>query len=341
MNLNITGDLRSVANSAWISTIDETKANDRSDEDVDRVTGFLAENLHTSPFECVTLTFTWGALGDQRHYMRPYIDSRFSRVDFVHGLTKLSIDLWNFVKITNTESVSPVFGSVSLREGPAWIVFSKREPLLAEKCEKLKLSGQKLNNSDDISAMLGDHSMSVELISLHNEGIRRHSRATWRVKCPLSIAVQVLRHRTGSFNMVSGRYRTIKQELIGKVNDVGGIFSKIYKDKFSKGCCATVIHDKYQQSALDSMDEYRSLMKDASNAYKSGVIQNSEYRRLREAARYILPEGRLTELYVTFYLDDFDRYLILRDSPDAQVEHRWVAREMSRTITSALNSDSY
>jgi hypothetical protein len=55
MNIKATGNLRSIADSAWISTTGEIAAKKRSDEDVDKVTKFLAKNMHTSPFECVTL----------------------------------------------------------------------------------------------------------------------------------------------------------------------------------------------------------------------------------------------------------------------------------------------
>ena len=336
LNLNITGDLRSVANSAWISTLDETRASGRSEEDVDRVTNFLAENFHTSPFECVTLTFSWAGVLHDRHYMRPYVDSRFSRVDFPGGMTKLTIDLWNFVKITGAERVSPVVGPIDLREGPAWILFKKRQPKLAAKCEKFDFSGQKLNKSDDVSDIIGTHSMNVELVTLHEEEEKRHSRATWRVKCPLSIAVQILRHRTGSFNMVSGRYKTINQEMVGQFDDINNIYRKVYREKFNDNACATILYRQYQGSVDAVIDEYKTFMKDCKTAMRSGIISNEEYKRAREVARYILPEGRLTELYVTFYLDDFDNYLFLRNSHSAQIEHIWIAQKMLETLNESL-----
>ena len=57
IKFNVTGDLRSIANAAWISTMDQSKAEQRSEEDVDRVTSFLAKNAHSSPFEAVTISF--------------------------------------------------------------------------------------------------------------------------------------------------------------------------------------------------------------------------------------------------------------------------------------------
>ena len=56
VKIQVTGGLRDIANSAWISTTKETMAKTKTNEDVNRVTTFLAKNLHTSPFECVTIS---------------------------------------------------------------------------------------------------------------------------------------------------------------------------------------------------------------------------------------------------------------------------------------------
>ena len=43
ISLNVTGTLRTIAESAWISTMDEVRAKSRDDESVDRVVKFLVE----------------------------------------------------------------------------------------------------------------------------------------------------------------------------------------------------------------------------------------------------------------------------------------------------------
>ena len=72
-------------------------------------------------------------------------------------------------------------------------------------------------------------------------------------------------------------------------------------------------------------------------AKRKDLIDNSEYKRIREFIRFILPEGRITELYATFYLNDFDSFLKLRDSSHAQTEHVWIAQEMKRTLINNIN----
>lgn len=54
---SIMGDCRTIANAAWTSTIDQTKKESKSDEDVARVVKMLIRDHHTSPLESVVMTF--------------------------------------------------------------------------------------------------------------------------------------------------------------------------------------------------------------------------------------------------------------------------------------------
>lgn len=51
------GSDRSIANSAWTSSYDLQKREDRTDEDVDRVVSMCAKNGHGTPFEAVVFRF--------------------------------------------------------------------------------------------------------------------------------------------------------------------------------------------------------------------------------------------------------------------------------------------
>jgi thymidylate synthase ThyX len=312
MKIKVTGDYRDVANSAWISTVKEIRAMSRADEDARRVVGFLVEHHHTSPFECVTITLSnpvdareLGLL-DMRYGSDLYSKNSLSSA-------AISIDLLNFVKISMKYDL--------LDETP-WKLFAEVCPELAAMCSKWSPLEGKNFTTKDVAPLLGDHGMTVELVSFHDVGERELSRATWRVKCPLSISVQILRHRKGSYNMVSGRYKTIRQELVPPVKDCSEIFDKV-----------GVNLNRFLGSVDGTILQYNSLMKQSREAMKQGLISNAEYKRLREFARFVLPEGRMTELYITYYLDDFySNYVLLRDSEHAQTEHIWIAQEMQRTL---------
>lgn len=319
MNLTITGDERDVANSAWVSTLNEARAKIRSNDDVKRVVEFLVKNHHTSPFESVTVNFEFGPDDmtlDGHLFLADYENCEYARFD----LNEYTIDLLNFVKVTSIND---------LWEEELWLEFKKVRPELADLCE---FFGPLVYvPAEDVFEELGDdNNMNVELIHLHKGFNQRHSRATWRVRCPLSIAVQILRHRTGSYNMVSGRYRTIKQEIYSTPDDCQRIV-----DKFGENM------DSFLKLSEKMTKEYLEFMLKAKQAKDDGVISNNEYKRVREVSRFILPEGRMTELYITYYLDDFyGNYVKLRNSEHAQTEHIWIAQQMEESLEEFSYSNS-
>lgn len=312
MIISVTGDERDIANSAWVSTINEIKAQEKSYEEVVRVVKFLVEHHHTSPFESVTISMYLDeneSVEGAEYYL--YATDKYA----VCSHATITMDLLNFTKVTYRHN---------LWSSPAWTKFSEVRPALAS-----LVSGFKdIQDSpvDDVTPLLGDdHGMSVELIHLHESKNDQHSRATWRIKCPLSIAVQILRHRTGSYNMVSGRYRTISQDQYGLPDDVLSTLN----DANLKDEALLLFNDKIS----DIIYDYENLMKKLKTAQKDGIITNDAYKRARECVRFVLPEGRMTELYVTYYLSDFyGNYKMLRDSVHAQTEHIWIAQQCDRTI---------
>jgi thymidylate synthase ThyX len=122
--------------------------------------------------------------------------------------------------------------------------------------------------------------------------------------------------------MVSGRYKTIKASSFEVVDDIASISDK-FMDSFGK---------EYSDTVNSLNDVYNSFMNKAKAAKKEKIISNSEYKRFREFARFVLPEGRYTELYITFYENDFKGFLKLRNSSHAQTEHIWIAQKMKKTL---------
>ena len=348
MNLIITGNLRSVANSAWVSTLDESKAAAKSDAEVLRVTKFLVENHHTSPFESVTLTFSFLTSDESEdasyhHWeMAPFLASPYVRSSqSSDGSTAyLTMDLFNFIKIAKSSYRNGEYKSTTF-----WKIFEGQDPALATVVDGFSEMAPYSGGAPDVSSLLGETGITVELVDVHHAPVREHVRATWRICCPLSIAVQMLRHRTGSWNMTSGRYRTLNQDMVDTYGDISEIMKKMHPKGYNSG------DDEFELSIQGKYNErFRELLKNTSIAFRTyeaqmqaskaakadGRITNDEYKRFREFARYILPEGRMTELYCTFYLPDFLNYLQLRDSPHAQTEHIYVAQQMKKTLNEKL-----
>ena len=94
LKINVTGSLRGIAESAWISTMSEVRAKSRSDKDVEKVVSFLAENLHTSPFEVVTITI----VTTDKQSITEYACCPYSKYSFTNNKYYLTTDLLNFAK---------------------------------------------------------------------------------------------------------------------------------------------------------------------------------------------------------------------------------------------------
>ncbi len=336
VKLLCTGDMRAIAHSAWVSTISETQAKRKSDAEVDRVVKFLVDNTHTTPFESVTLTFSFSLKtdGDYSEYdkiKKNKIKQRWvretSRMDGDKEIISLTTDLFNFVKMMSQYSISEI------DINPLWLCFKADQPKIAEVVSgflKYEHTKKYEDPKIDYDKILGQkkQDISVEMISYHDTGDMVSSRATWRISCPLSIAVQLLRHRSGSYNMTSARYRTIKQDIVSIFDDISDIAERAGRTEqlnlmFED---AQIMSSKYEQEML--------LFKEAKD---HGKITMTEYKRVREFIRYILPEGRITELYASFYMDDFLSYLILRNSTHAQIEHAYLAHSMYKTMEEYLN----
>lgn len=323
IDMKITGDTRDIANAAWISTLDENKTNTLSNERVLKVVNFLIDENHTSPLEAVTITTTFFPENPEEEALRyslpPYLENIYAKTKFESSGQKIifSIDLLNFLKVTNECG----------KDNFLWKKFKELRPELSKICSKFRPLDSKIITFD-ASRILGHHNMKVELIKFHDANDDMLSRATWRIKCPLAIATQILRHRKGSYNVVSGRYRTIHQELMNSTNDCREIFNKF-----------GISIDDYMSPAQNIINHYETCMASCKKAYDDKLISNAEYKRIREYARFVLPEGRLTEMYVTYYLDDFYKnYHILRDSIHAQIEHVWTAHEMFLSLEEQKNA---
>ena len=305
ITFKITGDMRMIANSAWISTTDEIKTKSRTDEDVQRVVKFLAKNMHTSPFESVSITC----------YTDEKLPSNFENNIFVKlhsDNSGFTTDLLNFSKVIHSCGYDNFL----------WKAFEEHNRELSEVVKLFDFNFEYIPYEDIKEDLFPQ--IKVELVSYHNTGLDETSRATWRVKCPLSIAVQLLRNRSGSFNMVSGRYKTIRQEIFNPSNDVQDICDKTNS--------LSDMQEDMNDVMINSKKTYLRFMKALKKEKDEKAITNEEYKRLREVVRFILPEGRMTELYVSMYKNDFDHFLKLRDSSHAQIEHIALAQLMKKTL---------
>lgn len=134
------------------------------------------------------------------------------------------------------------------------------------------------------------------------------------VKCPIFVARQWMRHRTGSFNEVSGRYK----EPPGEVYVPGWFHREPTDNKQGRGDPFAEWHSRYfrgevKKSCEESLRLYRDLL-------RLGVC--------KEQARMILPQNMYTEFYWKVDLHNLFHFITLRAHSHAQMEIQVYAEEL-------------
>ena len=156
---------------------------------------------------------------------------------------------------------------------------------------------------------------------------------TMEVVTPLAIAIQLLRHRSFCFQQFSGRYQD--QKAMTLMTD--GLPTAEH-DLFYMPPTARMQDEKNRQNSVESDDpRIQTLMQGAINdallaSYKS-------YNKLldlgiaKEVARFVLPQGTYTRLYITGSPRSFVHYINVRDEEGVvQQEHV----ELAKCIKSAF-----
>jgi len=139
----------------------------------------------------------------------------------------------------------------------------------------------------------------------------------FHVKCPLFVARQWFRHRIGSFNERSGRYRKFEEEYyVPRLSDI----PPIYTD--------------------EDIEAYRRALHEAYSAYErlyAKALDHPEHRaRAREVWRGLLGTAFYTEFYWTVNLRSLMNFLKLRTHPTAQYEIRCYANAIAEMVRRAV-----
>ena len=133
-----------------------------------------------------------------------------------------------------------------------------------------------------------------------------HTALTVRIEAPIFVAREAMRHRTFSFNEVSGRYAKLKPEFYSPsyerplVNAGSGAHPQLVHDDRTTHDFS--LHDEVDSthwtSAIDAWNAYEHLLEE-------GVAT--------EVARNVLPVGTYTAWYMTGNLHAWFKFLELRD----------------------------
>jgi thymidylate synthase (FAD) len=156
---------------------------------------------------------------------------------------------------------------------------------------------------------------------------------TVEVVTPLAIAVQLLRHRSFTFQQFSGRYED-QQEMSSHTEDLSA-----YNNLFYMPEEARTQDVKNRQNSIPATDP---ALTDAMWATMSTsyMVAQQCYNDLlsrgvaKEIARFVLPQGVYSRLYVTGSCRSFIHYIGVRDDEGvAQYEHCELARAIKSVFT--------
>jgi thymidylate synthase (FAD) len=139
--------------------------------------------------------------------------------------------------------------------------------------------------------------------------------ATFRVVCPLAVAVHFLRHRTGHFNQFSMRYAEVPEEenFYDPTKYEHGIREG---SKLNKQSSSDIADEKKIEELTKTLEKANDLVREIRSMYHELVKQGLG----KEIARFYLPNSEYTTLYMQFDLNNLMKMLHLRCDNHTQHE---------------------
>ena len=177
---------------------------------------------------------------------------------------------------------------------------------------------------------VGDEERDVKLLRYLAEnghhGPFEFIDATWRVKAPIFVARQWMRHRTGSYNEFSYRYADPK-----KLSD--GEAAQYYAPRQWKAQGTgnkQTSGSELPGTGMDIEVAYHDSMREARQSYNDAI----EHGVSREQARLFLPTSFYTQFWYKTNMRNLLHFLTLRLDEHAQEETRMFAEAIAKDVES-------
>lgn len=215
-------------------------------------------------------------------------------------------------------------GSVSL------VDFSPRVCPIGHTPEYAIVQAARVSYGQGVKTPKEDAALVAYLIENDHTSPLEMASVKFRIVVPKAISIQLLRHRTAKYahvNELSQRYTEITDEI--------GNYDPL---KWERGIRiqSKVNHQGSVEVAEDSkedVEKIRSLMAEANR--KLDETRELYHKMVevglgKEIARFYLPMCENTVLYLEFDLNNFLKFLSLRDDSHAQLEIQEMARAMGQ-----------
>jgi thymidylate synthase (FAD) len=154
-----------------------------------------------------------------------------------------------------------------------------------------------------------------------------HSFLTFEIETSMSIGEQLLRHRSFTFQKLSGRYTTIeafepieiRRQAVKNRQSSEDVFDPQVRGKYDSGSMLASQKIAFAQAVC--RDTYDALI-------EAGVA--------KEVARLILPACAQTKMYMTGSVRSWIHFLEIRDDSHAQKEAQLIAKEIKKIFKEKL-----
>lgn len=156
-----------------------------------------------------------------------------------------------------------------------------------------------------------DKNLIAYLMQYHHTSPFEHNQLSFRVKAPIFVARQWMRHRINSYNEIS--YRFVKAPLEFYIPKLWRTQDKINKQSSVGGAENELFYQEYKKALESSVKSYEFLLQE-------GVC--------REQARCVLPVCTYTQFIYTCNLHSLMNFLRLRLDAGAQSEIRSFAQAL-------------
>ena len=151
-----------------------------------------------------------------------------------------------------------------------------------------------------------------------------HNAFRFHVACPIFVAREWFRHRIGSFNEVSARYKQLGAEFYVPEFDL------IRTQKGKPG------QYTFEKADMETGIATKEKMREQYGAAYSTYEELLQMGVAREIARCVLPVGIFTQFYWTVNARSLMNFLSLRTAANAQTEIRHYARAVETFFVHAM-----
>lgn len=155
-----------------------------------------------------------------------------------------------------------------------------------------------------------------------------HGHATFEIETSKAIGIQLIRHRSFSFQEFSQRYQD--------VNRLGDIFEPIElrsQCEDNRQSSVEIINPNIQMESISPASETIEAFLGKAHSLYNKLLEAGV---ARETARMVLPLATTTKIHMTGSIRSWIHFLELRDDEHAQKEIQLIAKEIKKQLKSKL-----